>query len=106
MIKKTSKKGHVYVLVDSAYPQHIKMGYTEDLEKRLRHINSNKPFKTAEYIYTSEKCDDVIRAYNRIQILLIEDNDYVNGARGLKKGWNLASNREAIKKAISDWLNS
>jgi len=100
------KKGFIYVLEDKAYPGHIKIGYTANLDKRLTHINSNKPYKTARYIYSSEEQGDVICAYNTIMGHLIENHGVLSERRGLNKGWYLMSHKDLIEEAISSWLNN
>lgn len=104
MNKSKMKNGYIYVLVDSVYPDTIKIGYTGDLTKRIQHFNRNKPYKTAKYIHTSVLLNDVCAAYRKIFELLLLQPKYQH-KKGLNKGWHDASNREAIEYAISEYFN-
>jgi len=51
--KITNTKGYIYLIRDTAYPLHIKVGKTTNLYKRLRYYNEHKPYPSAKYSYIS-----------------------------------------------------
>jgi hypothetical protein len=51
-------RGYLYIGIDSAYPDYIKIGRTGDLSKRLTQYNSDKPFPTFTYITISRLYKD------------------------------------------------
>ena len=60
------KRGWIYIIQDSVYPEHIKIGRTSDLGKRLRNYNEAKPFPTARVTCISGPYPDVILVETKI----------------------------------------
>lgn len=57
-------RGYIYVVYDSAFPNFIKIGKTNNLQKRLTAYNSDKPYYSSKYVCISEpfkKCSEVER---------------------------------------------
>lgn len=66
-----SKHGYVYVLVNNAWPQYVKVGCAGDLNKRLAQFNTGSPWRDYEirhYVYA----DDRRKAEARVHELLKE----------------------------------
>jgi len=64
--KYVDRRGFIYILFDSNFPQYIKIGRTGDCKKRLIGYNSDKPFPTAKMLYISEMFEDVNEIERRI----------------------------------------
>lgn len=47
------KRGYIYIVLDSVFPDEFKMGVTINVHKRLQQYNSDKPRKTAKVHYVS-----------------------------------------------------
>lgn len=52
-----NKEGHVYIAVNPAWPDMLKIGMTDDLEKRLSGLNTGVPYRDTTYAYTVEVKD-------------------------------------------------
>ena len=48
------KRGFIYIVLDSVFPDEFKMGVTINVHKRLQQYNSDKPRKTAKVHYVSK----------------------------------------------------
>lgn len=57
--KYTDRRGYMYILYDSIFPDFIKVGRTSDVKKRLQGYNSDKPYPTAKMLYISELFENV-----------------------------------------------
>lgn len=64
--KYTDRRGFIYVLSDSNFPDYIKVGRTSDCRKRLLGYNSDKPYPTAKMLYISIMFDNVIEVERKI----------------------------------------
>ncbi len=53
-------RGFIYIVVDSAFPRHFKLGRTIDMKKRLMQYNSDKPYPTARVAVISDMFEDVV----------------------------------------------
>ena len=60
------KRGWIYIILDSVYPDHLKIGRTSDLGKRLTNYNTLKPFPTASVLCISGPYPDVILVETKI----------------------------------------
>jgi hypothetical protein len=66
-----SKHGYVYVMVNQAWPQYVKIGSAGDLNKRLAQFNTGTPWRDYEmraYVYA----DDRLKAEARVHEMLHE----------------------------------
>ncbi|CAL9958046.1 hypothetical protein VPHD518_0033 [Vibrio phage D518] len=52
------KRGFVYIVLDSVFPDEFKMGITINVHKRLQQYNSDKPRKTAKVHFVSVMFED------------------------------------------------
>jgi hypothetical protein len=52
-----NKEGNVYIAVNPAWPDMLKIGMTDDLEKRLSGLNTGVPYRDTTYAYTVEVKD-------------------------------------------------
>lgn len=57
--KYTDRRGFMYIVYDSIFPEHIKVGRTNDCKKRLLGYNSDRPYPTCKMLYISEMFEDV-----------------------------------------------
>ena len=59
-------RGYMYLVRSSAFPDHIKIGRTADLSKRLQAYNSDQPFNTFQPILVSHLFPDVLEVEAKI----------------------------------------
>ena len=45
------QKGVIYILTNPAFPQYVKIGYAQDLEKRLKQLNRSETIPYAFRAY-------------------------------------------------------
>jgi len=64
--KYIERRGYMYILYDSKFPEYIKIGRTSDCHKRLLGYNSDKPYPTARFLFISNLFDDVIDIERKI----------------------------------------
>lgn len=64
--KYTDKRGYMYIVFDSLFPDYIKVGRTFDCNKRLIGYNSDKPYPTAKMLFISKLFDDVNDVERRV----------------------------------------
>ncbi len=57
--KVVDKRGYMYLLIDSVFPDYIKIGRTSDPRKRLMSYNSDRPLDTCRYILITSAFVDV-----------------------------------------------
>lgn len=81
--KPVDRRGYMYILTDSVYPDHVKIGRTNDPKKRLSSYNSDKPFNTASFVIISLPFVDVVN----VERLILEELCKVIQPIGLKKEW-------------------
>ena len=59
----SDKQGFIYILTNPSFPQYVKIGYTDNLEKRLEQLNRSEciPFAFRIYAYyeTSDRLNDL-----------------------------------------------
>jgi len=60
--KVTDTRGYLYIVKDSVFPDHVKVGRTSDPAKRLAAYNSDKPYPTATFLYITEPLKNVVEA--------------------------------------------
>jgi len=58
--------GFMYVLIDSTFPELIKIGCTTNLAQRIWYYNENKPIDTCSYVYTSKEFKNVFTVEKHI----------------------------------------
>ena len=63
-----TSEGYMYVLVDSAFPEYIKIGYTTNPENRVRDYNKARPLDTCMYVYVSALLDNILKIEKNILI--------------------------------------
>ena len=64
--KYTDRRGFMYILFDSNFPDYIKVGRTADCKKRLLGYNSDKPYPTAKMLFISKMFEDVHDVERRV----------------------------------------
>jgi len=73
------KRGYIYLLKDTSYPQYIKLGMTRDLQRRHREYNQHKPYNTAEYCAVSEVFDNVVHVEKKILEVIVKKIPPIGG---------------------------
>lgn len=50
-------KGFIYILTNPSFPQYVKIGYADNVEKRLEQLNRSEciPFAFRLYLFISKK---------------------------------------------------
>ncbi|WXB47978.1 hypothetical protein WCWAEYFT_CDS0276 [Vibrio phage VB_VaC_TDDLMA] len=64
--KYTDRRGYLYIVFDSAFPDYIKVGRTSDCKKRLIGYNSDRPYPTVKMLFISEMFEDVNEMERRV----------------------------------------
>jgi hypothetical protein len=64
--KYTDRRGYIYIIVDSKFPEYIKVGRTSDCKRRLTAYNSDKPFPTCRMLFISKLFEDCHEIERRI----------------------------------------
>lgn len=64
--KYIDRRGFIYILYDSIFPNYIKVGRTGDCHKRLVGYNSDKPYPTAKFLFISRMFENVNEVERRI----------------------------------------
>ena len=64
--KYVEKRGFIYLVRDTVFPDFIKIGRTANIGKRLMAYNNDKPYNTTELICISGLFDNVIGVENKI----------------------------------------
>lgn len=94
--KYIDRRGHLYILYDSAYPEYIKVGRTQDLHKRLVQYNADKPYPTAKMLYVSKMFENVNEMERRILSYMYDNTPPTT----LTKEWFFSEHKEKIIKII------
>lgn len=64
--KYVETRGFMYVIKDSAFPDFVKIGRTQNVKKRLMQYNADKPYPTSELVCISREFEDVITVEKKI----------------------------------------
>jgi len=64
--KYTDKRGYMYIVFNSKFPEYIKVGRTSDAYKRLQQYNADTPYPTSKMLYVSELFENVNIAERKI----------------------------------------
>lgn len=54
---KSSKGGYVYILTNPSFPNYVKIGYADDVEKRIKELNRSECTPFAFRVYATYKVD-------------------------------------------------
>lgn len=100
--KVTLTRGYIYLLVDSSYPNYVKLGMTRDLKRRYKEYNQHKPYNTAEFITVSEVFADAVKVERKILEALVKNIQPI----GAKLEWFEVKHREYLEEIIQDAENS
>ena len=55
--KSKNLEGHIYIAINPAWPDMLKIGMTDDLERRKSSLNTSVPYRDTTYAYTVEVKD-------------------------------------------------
>jgi len=94
--KYTDRRGFMYVLFDSNFPEYIKVGRTSDCKRRLIGYNSDKPFPTAKMLLISKMFEDVNEVERRVLSYMYDHTPPTT----LSKEWFEIQHKEKIIKII------
>ena len=70
--KQTTYAGVIYIMVNPAFPQIVKIGYADDVKKRLKTLNSNSGLPDPYHVYATYKVKkrlEDLRLFNLIDTL-------------------------------------
>jgi len=95
--KYTDRRGYMYVLYDTKFPDHIKVGRTGDLYKRLCQYNSDKPHPTAKMLYISDMFEDVYETERKILNYMYDNTEPTT----LSKEWFMLEHKQMIVDIIT-----
>lgn len=94
--KYTDRRGFMYVLFDTNFPEYIKVGRTSDCKRRLIGYNSDKPFPTAKMLLISKMFEDVNEVERRVLNYMYDNTPPTT----LSKEWFEIQHKEKIIKII------
>jgi hypothetical protein len=94
--KYTDRRGFMYVLFDTNFPEYIKVGRTSDCKRRLIGYNSDKPFPTAKMLLISKMFEDVNEVERRVLNYMYDHTPPTT----LSKEWFEIQHKEKIIKII------
>lgn len=85
-----TKKGVIYILTNPSFPEYVKIGYTDNIENRLRQLNNSECIPFAFRIYATYEVDDRltdIRLHDLIDQLNpnLRSIDNVNGKKRVRE---------------------
>jgi len=64
--KVVDTRGFIYIVQDSVFPNHFKIGRTCDMYKRLLAYNSDKPYPTTNLTHISKEFKDCVLVETKI----------------------------------------
>ena len=91
------ERGFIYILIDTAYPDVFKVGMTSNLKQRLNKYNSDKPFKTAKYLFISKPFTNV----KEVESIILDQLYSKTNPTSLTKEWFYMEHIERAKSWIS-----
>lgn len=94
--KYTDKRGYIYILFDSNFPEFIKVGRTSNCKNRLNGYNSDKPFPTAKMLYISKMFEDCHEIERRILTYMYD----TTAPTTLSKEWFEIDHKEKLIEII------
>ena len=90
-------RGFIYLLVDSLFPEYVKIGRTNNLAKRLSAgYNADKPYPTAKYIGISIPFADVIK----VEAMILEKVVSEHGVVPTRQEWFNIEHLDVLKKWV------
>jgi hypothetical protein len=95
--KYTDRRGFMYILYDSNFPEYIKVGRTANCKNRLLGYNSDKPFPTAKMMFISEMFEDVHEIERRILAYMYDNTPPTT----LSKEWFEIQYKEKIISIVT-----
>jgi hypothetical protein len=100
--KYIDKRGYLYILYDSKFPEFIKVGRTSNCKTRLIGYNSDKPFPTAKMLYISKLFENANEMERRILAFMYD----CTSPTTLSREWFMIEHKkqliEIIEKAEKD----
>lgn len=90
--KYVDKRGFLYIVYDSVFPENIKIGRTGDLFKRLTQYNADKPYPTAKMLYVSKMFENVNDMERRVLTYMYDNTSPTT----LSKEWFELKHKQMI----------
>lgn len=94
--KYTDRRGFMYILFDTNFPDFIKVGRTSDCKRRLIGYNSDKPFPTAKMLFISDLFNDVNEVERRVLAYMYDNTPPTT----LSKEWFEVQHKEKLISII------
>ena len=96
--KYIEQRGYIYLLRDKVFPDHIKIGRTSNLQKRLAAYNADKPYPTTSVICISRLFENAIFAEKKILEYLYENTEPTT----FTKEWFESCHKDLCIKLITE----
>lgn len=94
--KYVDRRGYLYIVYDSIFPDYIKVGRTQDCHKRLVQYNADKPYPTAKMLFISDMFEDVNEMERRVLAYMYDNTPPTT----LSKEWFEYQHKEKLIKII------
>ncbi len=91
-------RGYIYLLIDSSFPEYIKLGMTRDLKRRYKEYNQHKPYNTATFIAVSDVFANVVKVEKKILEVLLKEIHPI----GTKFEWFETKHEDRLKEIIEE----
>jgi hypothetical protein len=91
-------RGFIYLVEDTAFPDHIKIGRTINMKKRMAVYNSDKPFNTTKLIAVSRVFDNA----NYVEKKILEHLYAHTSPTTLSREWFEMVHKELCLTLIND----
>jgi len=100
--KYVDKRGYIYILFNSKFPEFIKVGRTSNCKNRLIGYNSDSPYPTARMLYISKLFEDANEIERRVLAFMYD----CTSPTTLTREWFIIKHKklliEIIEKAEKD----
>lgn len=103
----SQQKGFIYILTNPSFPDYVKIGYADDVEKRVQELNRTECTPFAFRIYATYEVGSRLKDKNLHEIIdtlnpNLRSRDNLNGRERVREFYQMsAENAYAILKAMS-----
>lgn len=102
------KKGYIYIMTNPAFPEYVKIGYSDNVERRLNELNRSSAVPKAYRIYATYEVDSEL-SDKKMHLILDKLNpdlritDMVNGRKRKREFYDMsAEDVYSILEAIAE----
>jgi hypothetical protein len=92
------ERGFIYIVLDSVFPDYVKMGKTKDMKKRIAMYNTDKPFPTTKLHFISREFVDCKKVEEAIKVTIYDSISPTT----LKQEWFEIKHLDYIKGLITE----